>query len=120
MPVYRPAENYSSPSQKERLRETSFAASVLRQEAHALALLARGLDAAFCEVVDCLYGVKGRIAVTGMGKSGHVARKVAATLASTVISACLPSVMRFWPFPIPEIRRNSRISCCTPREETFL
>lgn len=83
MPVYRPAENYSSPSQKERLRETSFAASVLRQEAHALALLARGLDAAFCEVVDCLYGVKGRIAVTGMGKSGHVARKVAATLAST-------------------------------------
>lgn len=70
-------------AQKERLQETTFAASVLQQEAHALTLLARRLNAAFCEVVDCLYGIRGRIAVTGMGKSGHVARKVAATLAST-------------------------------------
>lgn len=69
--------------QGEPLQEVGFAASILRQEAHALTLLARGLNTAFCEVVDCLYGIKGRIAVTGMGKSGHVARKVAATLAST-------------------------------------
>ena len=72
-----------SATQKERLDELGFAAAVLRQEAHALTLLARGLNAAFCEVVACLHGIKGRIAVTGMGKSGHVARKVAATLAST-------------------------------------
>ena len=69
--------------QGEPLQEVGFAASRLRQEAHALTLLARGLDTAFCDVVDCLYGLSGRIAVTGMGKSGHVARKVAATLAST-------------------------------------
>lgn len=69
--------------QGEPLQEVGFAASILRQEAHALTLLARGLDTAFCDVVDCLYGLSGRIAVTGMGKSGHVARKVAATLAST-------------------------------------
>lgn len=68
---------------EERLREAAFASSVLRQEAHALTLLACGLDGSFCEATDCLYGIKGRIAVTGMGKSGHVARKVAATLAST-------------------------------------
>lgn len=68
---------------QEALREITFAASVLQQEAHALMLLARGLTGVFCEVVDCLYGISGRIAVTGMGKSGHVARKVAATLAST-------------------------------------
>lgn len=68
---------------KESMDEVGFAAAVLRQEADALTLLARGLNTAFCESVDLLYNIKGRIAVTGMGKSGHVARKVAATLAST-------------------------------------
>ena len=63
--------------------EVAFATSVLRQEAHALTLMAERLTVTFCKVVDCLYGIKGRIAVTGMGKSGHVARKVAATMAST-------------------------------------
>lgn len=56
---------------------------VLRQEADALRLLADSLDTAFDEAVDCLLHISGRIAVTGMGKSGHVARKVAATLSST-------------------------------------
>ena len=60
-----------------------FAASVLHQEANALQLMADGLDTTFTDAVNCLYGISGRIAVTGMGKSGHVARKVAATLAST-------------------------------------
>lgn len=69
--------------QKRDFQEAEFAAAVLQQEAHALAMMARGLDSAFCKAVDCLYGINGRIAVTGMGKSGHVARKVAATLAST-------------------------------------
>lgn len=64
-------------------RDVSFAASVLQQEAHALTLLAHNLDSGFSDAVNCLYGISGRIAVTGMGKSGHVARKVAATLAST-------------------------------------
>ena len=68
---------------KEKMDEVGFAVSILQQEAHALTLLAHGLTTTFCEIVDRLYNVKGRIAVTGMGKSGHVARKVAATLAST-------------------------------------
>ena len=68
---------------KEKMDEVGFAVSILQQEAHALTLMARGLTTTFCEIVDRLYNVKGRIAVTGMGKSGHVARKVAATLAST-------------------------------------
>ncbi|EGW50125.1 hypothetical protein HMPREF1022_02947, partial [Desulfovibrio sp. 6_1_46AFAA] len=41
---------------EERLREAAFASSVLRQEAHALTLLACGLDGSFCEATDCLYG----------------------------------------------------------------
>lgn len=68
---------------KDALRELGFASSVLRQEAHALTLMAGRLDTVFCDAVDCLFGARGRIAVTGMGKSGHVGRKVAATLAST-------------------------------------
>lgn len=62
---------------------TPAAAEILYQEADALRLLADSLDTAFDEVVDCLLHISGRIAVTGMGKSGHVARKVAATLSST-------------------------------------
>lgn len=63
--------------------ETAFAASVLRAEASALSVMADGLDAAFSAAVDCLFNVSGRIAVTGVGKSGLVGRKVAATLSST-------------------------------------
>ena len=42
-----------------------------------------GLGASFIAAVDLIRGAKGRVIVTGMGKSGHVARKIAATLAST-------------------------------------
>lgn len=56
---------------------------VLAAEAAALAALERALDASFVRAVDMLAGVAGRIVVSGMGKSGHVARKIAATLAST-------------------------------------
>jgi len=56
---------------------------VLETEAQALVTLAGLLDGAFIEAVARLAAVKGRVIVTGMGKSGHVARKMAATLAST-------------------------------------
>ncbi|WP_051341396.1 KpsF/GutQ family sugar-phosphate isomerase [Azospirillum halopraeferens] len=52
-------------------------------EAEALITLAEGLDGTFVAALDRLAGIAGRIVVTGMGKSGHVARKIAATLAST-------------------------------------
>jgi len=47
------------------------------------AALQGALGAAFTETVDLIRHAKGRVIVTGLGKSGHVARKVAATLAST-------------------------------------
>jgi arabinose-5-phosphate isomerase len=56
---------------------------VLETEAEALGRLAAGLDGAFAEAVEALFAAKGRIVCTGIGKSGHVARKIAATLAST-------------------------------------
>ncbi|MGE0225870.1 MAG: SIS domain-containing protein [Acetobacteraceae bacterium] len=59
------------------------ARTVLATEAAGLRALAESLDGCFAAAVDRLAGVAGRIVVSGMGKSGHVARKIAATLAST-------------------------------------
>ena len=56
---------------------------VIGTEAAALTLLADSLGAAFVRSVDLLLAVRGRVIVSGMGKSGHIARKIAATLAST-------------------------------------
>ncbi|MFU8880730.1 MAG: KpsF/GutQ family sugar-phosphate isomerase [Rhodobacterales bacterium] len=56
---------------------------VIRTEADGLRQLADGLGNEFALAVDMMLGAKGRIIVSGMGKSGHVARKIAATLAST-------------------------------------
>ncbi|HUD61527.1 MAG TPA: KpsF/GutQ family sugar-phosphate isomerase [Acetobacteraceae bacterium] len=59
------------------------ARAVLRTEAAGLQALAAGLDRNFHSAVDLLGRVTGRVVVSGMGKSGHVARKIAATFAST-------------------------------------
>ena len=59
------------------------ARAVLATEAAALRSLAAGLDEGFTRAADLLGGITGRVVVSGMGKSGHVARKIAATLAST-------------------------------------
>lgn len=56
---------------------------VLNLEAQALAAMSAGLDARFDRAVLVLAGATGRVVVSGMGKSGHVGRKIAATLAST-------------------------------------
>lgn len=56
---------------------------VLRIEAEALGDLIQRLDASFEQAVDLLIACKGRVVVTGMGKSGLVGRKIAATFSST-------------------------------------
>jgi arabinose-5-phosphate isomerase len=56
---------------------------VLLEEADALRASAGKLDGQFVDAVAALLGCQGRVVVTGVGKSGHVGRKVAATLAST-------------------------------------
>jgi arabinose-5-phosphate isomerase len=63
------------------------ARSVLATEAAGLDALAASLGPEFTQAVDCLAGTSGRIVVSGMGKSGHVARKIAATFASTGTAA---------------------------------
>ena len=56
---------------------------VLEIEGSALTAFANTLDASFAAAVDQMMNVKGRVIVCGIGKSGHIARKIAATLAST-------------------------------------
>jgi len=56
---------------------------VLRLEAAAVAALEARLDADFVGACELLLSCRGRIVVTGMGKSGIIAKKIAATLAST-------------------------------------
>lgn len=56
---------------------------VLNAEAEALSLQAATLGEAFVRAVDILHAAQGRIICTGIGKSGHVGRKIAATFAST-------------------------------------
>ena len=56
---------------------------VLNAEAQALTQLSAALDDSFVRAVETLFDAKGRVVCTGIGKSGHVARKIAATLAST-------------------------------------
>jgi arabinose-5-phosphate isomerase len=64
-------------------RRLEMARRVLRIEAEAVARLADQLDGEFNHAVEVILSCHGRVIVSGIGKSGHVARKIAATMAST-------------------------------------
>ena len=64
-------------------RALTLARDVLDTEARAIVSLSARLGAPFVAAVDLMLGCRGRVVVSGIGKSGHVARKLAATLAST-------------------------------------
>ncbi|MEM9127424.1 MAG: SIS domain-containing protein, partial [Pseudomonadota bacterium] len=59
------------------------ARQVVTDEARALDVLAEGLDTHFADAVQMILAATGRIIVSGIGKSGHIGHKIAATLAST-------------------------------------
>jgi arabinose-5-phosphate isomerase len=63
------------------------AKKVLRIEAHAILSLVERLNGDFERAVDLLFACQGRVIVTGMGKSGIISRKIAATFSSTGTSA---------------------------------
>ena len=80
MPVTKPLELSVEPHANTDLRA---ARRVLRFAGEALAALSESLDGGFSRAVDVLAAVRGRVVVSGMGKSGHIGRKLAATLSST-------------------------------------
>jgi len=59
------------------------ALNVINTEASAISQLSQYIDATFTATCELLIECKGKVIVTGMGKSGHIANKIAATLAST-------------------------------------
>ena len=59
------------------------ARAVLQTEAQAIEALVSRIDTEFVQAVDLILSCSGHVILTGMGKSGHIAQKVAATLAST-------------------------------------
>ena len=56
--------------------------SVVEVEIKALNLLKKSIDSNFKKAVNLLFGVKGKIIISGIGKSGHVGSKISSTLSS--------------------------------------
>ena len=73
-------------------RALALAADTLDIEAAAVLGLKANLGQSFAQVVALMLSVTGRVVVMGMGKSGHIGRKITATLASTGTPAVYPLV----------------------------
>lgn len=65
------------------MNELEIANYVLEKEIEGIKAVATSLNHDFIRVIDILSAVKGRVIISGMGKSGHIARKIAATMSST-------------------------------------
>jgi arabinose-5-phosphate isomerase len=76
-------QTLADPGEAAHSADLTVARRILGLEAEGLVALADALDEGFVAALDLLDAVSGRIVVSGMGKSGHIARKIAATLAST-------------------------------------
>lgn len=63
--------------------DLKYAVETIDREIETLEILKNNLDGNLSKALDLLQNTKGRVIVTGMGKSGHIARKMAATFAST-------------------------------------
>lgn len=66
-----------------RNRDLAAARRVLQHAADAIGAISTALNGEFSRAIDTILSIEGRIIVSGMGKSGHIGRKIAATLAST-------------------------------------
>ncbi len=73
----------SAPIAAAHARVVDLARRVLAIEAEAVQALADRLDETFTRAVDLILASRGRVIVSGIGKTGHIGRKFAATLAST-------------------------------------
>jgi arabinose-5-phosphate isomerase len=78
-----PNSQKTSGAQQGSMQALELAREVLQIEARAVEALAQRLDASFNRAVELILQCRGRVVVSGMGKSGHIGSKIAATLAST-------------------------------------
>ena len=63
--------------------DISSAKRTIDREVESLRIMEKELDQSLTKALDLMQNTKGRVIVTGMGKSGHIGKKIAATLAST-------------------------------------
>jgi len=82
-PSLKPVSPAAARAQDQRHADLGAATRVLSYAADALSALSSALDGEFVRAIDVMMAAKGRVIVSGMGKSGHIARKLAATLSST-------------------------------------
>ena len=75
--------NQTSVVNRSQIDDLKLAKQVLQIENDGLVALANSLGTKFVKALDILQTIEGRVVVTGMGKSGHIGRKIASTLAST-------------------------------------
>jgi arabinose-5-phosphate isomerase len=79
------ASHANHPGSHPRVSATALdlARKVLAVEAEAISALIQRLDGQFLDAANLILGCRGRVVVSGIGKSGHIARKIASTMAST-------------------------------------
>jgi len=76
-------EPAARPARLSPFEQLRYARQILDRESQTLSQLARTLDKRFCRAVELLYGCRGSVIVSGMGKAGLVGQKIMATLGST-------------------------------------
>ena len=76
-------DNDTGASPQEKPDDLATGRRVLENEAQALQNLSSSLGPSFIAAINALSTAEGRVVITGMGKSGHIGRKIAATMAST-------------------------------------
>lgn len=76
-------EAAATPAPRSPFEQLRYARHIIQTESRTLAQVARRLDHEFCRAVQYLYGCRGNVILSGMGKAGLVAQKIMATLAST-------------------------------------
>ncbi len=74
-------EQKTQPDDSQRLLDA--ARHVIAREVEGLEAVSKALNGQFLSVVEKIFALKGRVIICGMGKSGHIGRKIAATMAST-------------------------------------
>ena len=98
--------------------DLAVARKVLKTEAAALLTLRDDLDEEFVKALDFIFQAKGRVIVSGMGKSGHIGNKIAATLASTGTPAQFVHPAEASHGDLGMITRNDVVLCLSNSGET--
>lgn len=76
-------ENLSKKENDQFIKDKNYAFKTIDMEIDTLKILKENLNISLTKALDIMQNVKGRVIVTGMGKSGHIGKKIAASLAST-------------------------------------